>query len=56
MITESQTDRWIQRAAVFALWALAALLLTIGIVLYAPGAHGTPTRNTDDNSTVLIER
>jgi hypothetical protein len=56
MITESQTDRWIQRAAVFALWALAALLLTIGIVLYAPSAHGTPTPNIDDNSTVLIER
>jgi len=36
MITESQTDRWIQRAAVLALLALAALLLTIGIALYAP--------------------
>ena len=56
MITESQTDRWIQRAAVFALLALAALLLTIGIALYAPGAPAANARNIDDTSTVLIER
>jgi hypothetical protein len=56
MITESRTDRWIQRAAVFALLALAALLLTIGIALYAPGAHAASARNIPNNSAVLIER
>lgn len=56
MITESQIDRWIQRVAVFALLALAALLLTIGIALYAPGAHAAGARNIPNNSTVLMER
>jgi hypothetical protein len=56
MITESKTDRWIQRAAVFALLALAALLLTIGIALYAPGAHAATARNISNNSAVVMRR
>jgi len=54
-MTES-ADRWIQRVAVLTLLALAVLLLAIGIVLYAPGAHAASQRNFQHRSTVTLER
>jgi hypothetical protein len=34
-------DRWIQRVALAALVALAATLVTVGVVLYAPASGAT---------------
>jgi hypothetical protein len=36
-------DLWIQRVALAALVALAATLVTVGVVLYAPSSEATPT-------------
>jgi len=35
-MTQSRADRWIQRAALAALLALGATLLSVGVTLYAP--------------------
>ena len=55
-MTETNANRWIQRVAVLALLGLAVLLLTIGIVLYAPGANAASQRNFQHRSTVTLER
>ncbi|HET9450916.1 MAG TPA: hypothetical protein VFO83_08550 [Aggregicoccus sp.] len=36
-------DLWIQRVTLAALVALAATLVTVGVVLYAPSSEATPT-------------
>jgi hypothetical protein len=41
-------DRWIQRLTLAALLALTAMLLTVGVALYAPdSAARTPSSSTD---------
>ena len=35
-------DRWIQRVTLAAMVALAATLVTVGVVLYAPSSEATP--------------
>jgi|GEM_PF-6631583 len=55
-MTETNADRWIQRVALVTLLVLAVVLLAIGIVLYAPGAHAASHRNFQHRSTVTLER
>ncbi|HLL54019.1 MAG TPA: hypothetical protein VK447_10755 [Myxococcaceae bacterium] len=39
-------DKWIQRAAVAAIVAVACGLLGTGVALYAPSSHATPATVT----------